>query len=194
MNSLGLNFSGRTVLEFGSGLGGNLISICSDVKFGYGVDVNSGYTKLARRLAEKSNASNLAFRTIRPGEALHLDPVDVAFSLGVFERLSKIQVGEAVRLIADSTRVGGTVALYFLSPRALVTDFTARLGPAGYVTWSDLEIDQVCRAAGIRVERRTAWPPQSNLQPVATLVIGERVKSCLDDLAPVGNRSPRPAA
>src|SRR5579859_6952403 len=54
-------FHRSRVLEFGSGLGGNLLSIAPYVGCGVGLDVNRWFTRLAKSLQRSTAATNLQF-------------------------------------------------------------------------------------------------------------------------------------
>ena len=80
------------VLEFGSGLGGNLISIHNFVERGVGVDINRFYVRKANKLAYRTRANNIKF-TKYDGKAESLKGnFDSIFSIGVFKRIPKEEV------------------------------------------------------------------------------------------------------
>lgn len=125
------------VLEFGSGIGGNLLALAGSIRSGIGLDVNLGYLHIGRRLARSLGIRNVKFQhfdgmTIPTPE----EPPSVVFSIGVFERLTKPEVVNYIGQLAKFLSHHGYLAVYFLSVRARDTEFTTRLGPDAYTYWS----------------------------------------------------------
>jgi hypothetical protein len=147
----------KVVLEFGSGLGGNLISICNRIHHGIGIDVNPGYVRLARRIAARKGCSNLEFVHYNGTVVPRVPQADLVFSIGVFERLPKDQVCRYVHILAAHTKPEGVMALYFLSTRARGTQFTSRLGEDAYVYWEEDEVRALTKKAGLQLARIFDW-------------------------------------
>jgi SAM-dependent methyltransferase len=149
---------GGTVLEFGSGLGGNLAAIAPRFDRGIGVDVNHGYVRLARRLARDHGVQNVEFRSY-DGAALDL-PVSTfrcVFSVGVFERLSRAQVLSYVEQLGTSLTDDGRMFLYFLSDRAANLPFTRLLGESSYTFWNQAQLRSDLSERGFRVVSVDGW-------------------------------------
>ena len=53
--------SSKNVLEFGCGPGKNLFGISDKIKAGYGIDINSGYIRIANKIKNKYHIENLIF-------------------------------------------------------------------------------------------------------------------------------------
>lgn len=149
----------RSALEFGCGIGGNLIALSRHVPQCTGLDVNRGYLRIARRLARRFGASNAAWQ-LYDGHSVpeSLGHPDAIFSIGVFERIPK---ADARLLLQDLSRLlspNGRMALYFLTDRAKGTAFTRRLGDSAYEFWSHEELTSVVRDLGLTVRSWTNWP------------------------------------
>jgi hypothetical protein len=140
------------VLEFGAGLGGNLISISNEIRCGTGLDVNRGYLRIATRLARHSDVGNLTFASY-DGTALpdFEGEFDFIFSLGVFERLSQSLVTTYLSSMATILCQSGRMAHYFLSDRARNSRFTKRLGDDAYTFWNPSMIAKTVADSPIRL-------------------------------------------
>jgi cyclopropane fatty-acyl-phospholipid synthase-like methyltransferase len=156
-------------LEFGCGLGGNLIAIASEIERGFGIDINRGYLRHARRLARSASASNLEFRWYDGGSFPQLDGIDFAFSLGVFERISKKDVEFYIRQIRDAVVPHAWVSLYFLSGDAIQSGFTRRLGEESYVYWNPEELKSMFDRAGFCLVSISDWKGLDGCSTVAYL-------------------------
>jgi SAM-dependent methyltransferase len=141
------------VLEFGSGLGGNLIGIASKIDSGYGVDVNPYFTRIAERLSKKKKVVNLKFVTYGGLEIPRLYPLDVVLSIGVFERLPKSQVLGYLKQFKSMLSENGTLILYFLTRRAIHSGFGQVLGPESYVAWESEELESMFSQLGLNVRK-----------------------------------------
>lgn len=141
------------VLEFGSGIGGNLIVNKGRFGFGVGIEINSGYLRIARTLSRRENAGNVEFLHYNGTEMPEHGRFDVVFSIGVFERLPKSDVSRYVHGLMQSLRPGGWLILYFLSTRAKGTKLTSCLGDEAYTFW---ELDE---AAGLLHSAGSATQP-----------------------------------
>ena len=129
------------VMEFGCGLGGNLIAISPLIRTGTGLDINELYLRQARRLAGKAGCANLSF--IRPHarrDERDRDTFDLIFSIGVFERIPKSTVAPLLAGLSTRLRPGGALCIYFLTVRARRTSFTRILGEDAYVYWDRSEV------------------------------------------------------
>lgn len=147
-----------TILEFGTGLGGNLTSISNEIQSGCGIDINSLYVAQARKLANWANARNIEF-TPYDGEVIPSpeNGFDFVFSIGVFERLPVSRVKGYVGQLARRLRPDGHLALYFLSPRARQTTFTRRLGASAYTYWSPYDARALIESVPLRVIENLEW-------------------------------------
>jgi SAM-dependent methyltransferase len=147
-----------SVLELGSGLGGNLIALSRWIAKGVGVDINAGYGRLAIKLAKRAGAENLTFSTF-DGRNLEVDgqEYDFIFSLGVFERLPHSQVESLVAQLGDRLAQSGVCALYFLSPEALETDFIRLLPRRAYAPWAPSQVEELLHRSSMIVRAVIPW-------------------------------------
>jgi SAM-dependent methyltransferase len=150
--------NGARVLEYGCGLGGNLLAISPCIIQGSGVDLNPGFLRHARRLARQEGVSNISFsRITNEAETIPGQSFDFSFTIGVFERLSRRTVEEIIRRMRRAMAPRGLVALYFLSERATHTSFTEQLGDGAYVFWSDAEILEILDQNGLQLVELFPW-------------------------------------
>ncbi|MCI4345242.1 MAG: class I SAM-dependent methyltransferase [Thermoplasmata archaeon] len=149
------------VLDFGTGLGGNLLGLRARVGSGLGIDVNPFYITRARRLAERYGARQLRFEAY---DGVHLPlepPYDVILSTGTFERLSKPAVRRYAGLLAAALAPRGRFIAYFLTTSARERGFGRLLGQESYVFWEESELDSLVRSSGLKLEERIARFPTS---------------------------------
>jgi hypothetical protein len=147
-----------SVLEFGSGLGGNLISTSSWFSAGTGIDVNPGYVRISRRLAKREGIGNVQFAVIPRNTGFGIrGRFDLVFEVGVFERLSPEEVGLALRRLCPLVSERGILALTFLSPRAKGTSFVSRLGEDAYYYWRREEVTHLLQVMGFRIRDTCPW-------------------------------------
>ena len=129
IKSLSIDIQQKKVLEFGTGIGGNLLCIAKEINKGVGVDVNCLYTKRANRLKNFTIPIK--------------DKFDVVFSLNVFERIphdiARKLVIQLFRLVSQE----GILVLFFLGERARSTGFVNRLGEDAYSFWSLDELKRI---------------------------------------------------
>lgn len=151
--------SSTVILEFGSGLGGNVVSIHNRCQLVYGVDINSHYIRIAKRNAKKIKAANVEFVVYngRDVPQMRERPVTV-FSLGVFERIPKDKVRSYLKELCEMLTEDGRLILYFLTERARKTPFTNRLGDDAYVYWSELELRELMVYLGLSIYDWKRWP------------------------------------
>ena len=143
----------KIVLEFGCGLGRNLFTISNRIKYGYGIDINRLYIRLANKIAKKYNFKNLNFFSYDGNNFPEEIPfADVIFELNVFERLDKSSVEKYVLNLIAHLKPKGFVILYFLMDRAKGTEFTKRLGDSSYVFWSSDEIEKLFRTVKLNTK------------------------------------------
>ncbi len=134
----------KKALEFGCGPGKNLFGIADKINYGFGIDLNGLYIKLARKLSNKYGIKNLEFIKYDGIKFPDLNMVDTVFEKGVFERIPKSLVSYYVgQLKQKYLKDKGIMILYFLMERAKGTIFTQRLGDSAYVFWEDREIKEL---------------------------------------------------
>jgi cyclopropane fatty-acyl-phospholipid synthase-like methyltransferase len=142
----------KTVIEFGCGLGKNLFAIANKIKFGYGIDINSLYIRLANRLMKKYGLYNLIFLKYDGINFPDIPRCDIILEKGVFERLPKELVKTYIHKLKNKyLKRDGIMILYFLMKRAKGTEFTKRLGDNAYVYWSYSEIRELVCELGLKV-------------------------------------------
>jgi SAM-dependent methyltransferase len=147
------------VLEVGSGLGGNLVSVGARIRQGNGIDVNPHYIRISRWIAARCGVRNLTFSSY-DGHTLPSfeSNFDVVFSLGLFERLSKDHSRSLLAQMKHRLRPGGLMIHYFLSARARGTPFTSRLGDEAYSFWAESDLRAMSDELGFTL---TAQPLMS---------------------------------
>jgi len=132
------------VIEFGCGLGRNLFGIADKIKFGYGIDVNPLYIRIANRLKKHYNIQNIKFLSYDGTHFPRLPKVDIILEYHVFERIPKNQVRIYVNELRDNyLSEDGIMILFFLMDRAKGSGLTKRLGDGAYVFWNNSEINQL---------------------------------------------------
>lgn len=141
-----------SVLEFGSGLGGNLLGLAPKVRRGYGVDLNPRFTRIATRLGKAVGASNVTFLTFDGGTVPRLYPLDLIVCIGVFERIPKKLVTGYVSQFRGLLSDNGRLIVYFLTREATDAGFGRVLGDGAYVTWQVGELHALFHSLGFRVE------------------------------------------
>jgi protein-L-isoaspartate O-methyltransferase len=129
-----------TVLEFGCGIGGNLITISPQIDHGIGLDINRGFVRIAQRLARRCRARNVEFLAYDGSKFPKLPPFDLIFSLGVFERIPKTIVDSYISRFQALLKPGGSVVLFFLHSGAVAAGVTRRLGSGAFVFWTREEV------------------------------------------------------
>jgi len=180
---------GSAVVEFGSGLGGNLVAVADLFSEGYGIDVNPFFVETAHRLARRSGVSNLHFIAYNGRTLPRAIPApDVIFSFGVFERLPKDLVRGYIRQLRDILRPGGRMVLSFLTEAAFRTTFVHRLGSDAYVPWTTEEIQRAARVLGLEIESlipHGEWPVGDGQHTLPVAMVGVFHRSVVNSLPPI---------
>ncbi|MCI4364105.1 MAG: class I SAM-dependent methyltransferase [Thermoplasmata archaeon] len=148
-------------LDFGTGLGGNLLGLRGRLGTGLGIDLNPFYITRARRLAERYGARQLRFEAY---DGVHLPfegPYDVILCTGTFERLRKPAVAAYVRRLALALAPNGRFLAYFLTAGARAQGFGRLLGQESYVFWAEEELAELLRSSGLELEERIPRFPTS---------------------------------
>lgn len=140
------------VLEFGCGIGGNLLSIADKIQLGVGIDVNSLFIHRAGRFAKRQSKKNLTFVSYDGNTLPIQSKFDVIFSLGVFERIAKPIVKGYLLQMRDALDEHGVMAIYFLTPRAIDSSFVRLLGSDAYVYWTRDELSSFFVSNSMNVE------------------------------------------
>ena len=144
--------AGGTVLEFGSGLGGNLFAVRGLAGRAYGLEVNPFFVRIARRIGQRLGATNVTFQSY---DGIHFpmyeSPLDAVFSIGVFERLPHVEVARYVADLSNLLKPGGQALLYFLSAQAARTTFVRRLGADAYAYWERAEVQSLLESAALEL-------------------------------------------
>ena len=140
------------ILEFGCGLGGNLLAIAPRIRIGYGLDVNNGYVRIARRLARQFRIENVHFSRYDGRAIPEFGLLDLVISVGVFERLSPAAVRTYLQQLMNQTTPSGKLAMCFLMDRARGTAFSKRLGDTAYHFWTHDELQALASSLGLKIE------------------------------------------
>lgn len=136
------------VMEFGCGLGGNLIGLASRIQVGFGVDVNPGYVNIANKLAERAGVRNVTFTPYDGHKLSSPYLLNGVISIGVFERLPKPLVLSYLSQFREVLAPRATLILYFLTDQALRAGFGRVLGESAYVSWSPEELSRIFAQLG----------------------------------------------
>lgn len=147
-----------SVMEFGCGLGGNLLAVSDLVKNGVGLDINSLYIRQANRLKSKYKVENVQFKSYDGANIQFRDnEFDLIFSLGVFERINKITSRYLLSQLSHKIKADGKLILYFLNPRARGTPFVNKLGENSYAYWCKTEIEKLALENSLKIEDIIEW-------------------------------------
>src|SRR5712692_686499 len=146
-----------TVLEFGCGIGLNSIAMAPFCRNVVGLDISPGLLRLARKLGKaERNVSFIGYdgKTFPFGSEMF----DFVFSVGVFERIPKRLVERYLVEIQRVLKHNAKAFLYFLSHRAINTEFTTRLGSNSYFYYSQADSCSLISSSGMEVVRIIRWP------------------------------------
>ena len=147
------------VLEFGCGMGGNVIAVSPHTAEVTGVDINPFFVKRARSLAKSAGRENCRFISYEGGRLPFWDgEFDVVYTWAVFERIPKPMVAEYLRDFSRILKPGGRVSVYMLRKNAAETDFVDLLGDDIYVYFEKDEAEQFMKDAGFVVDEFVDWP------------------------------------
>lgn len=93
INSIPINFEGKTVLDLGCNCGGTLFAVADKIKYGYGNDINPHAIEFARNLAKKNNINNVEFSTadLEDWKHLNLPKTEIVFALAIAKWVSTWQ-------------------------------------------------------------------------------------------------------
>ncbi|MFQ5903285.1 MAG: class I SAM-dependent methyltransferase, partial [Candidatus Binatia bacterium] len=154
------------VMEFGCGLGLHSIALAPYCKRVVGIDISRRLLQLAKKLArEVDNVSFLWYDGgVLPFES---ETFDLVFSMGVFERIVKSRVQKYLADIRRILNANGRAFLYFLSNRAIGTEFTQRLGKQSYFYYTDTE-------AAVAVSNARMEVIEILKKPAAVIVVARR--------------------
>ncbi len=145
------------VVEFGCGLGGNMIAVSGDVHEVIGVDINPFYLWHARRLSR--HYPNCRFRLLDGKKLPFADAsVDAVCSWAVFERIPKPSVTAYLREFSRILKSRGRSAVYLLRPEAKDTGFTRLLGESAYIYFDREEAQALMADSGFTIEQFIDWP------------------------------------
>ena len=145
------------VLEFGCGMGGNVIAVSSHVSEVVGVDINPFFVRRARRLAH--DRKNCRFLSYNGGRLPFEDgEFDFVYTWAVFERIPKPMVTEYLRDFNRILKPGGRASVYMLRQHAAETNFTDLLGEDVYVYFEKEEVEHFMRDAGFAIDEFVDWP------------------------------------
>lgn len=152
VSALNIPIFEKKVLEFGSGLGGNLISIAKQIKSGIGIDINPLFVYRAKKLARRFNCDNLTFLSYDGFNFPSLPKFDVIFSVNVFERIPKNVVKNLIPMLVALGDENSIFVLFFLNEYAQGTQFTELLSDNAYVYWTHDELSDLFSEYSMNVE------------------------------------------
>lgn len=176
IQQLALDFKNRSVMEFGCGMGGNLIYLSHEISDGVGFDINPGYLRLARKFAREQNMTNLKFLMFDGKDLPRMQDVDIIYSLNVFERIPVPQADILLSQLRKRLKPNGVFACTFLGENARNTGFSDRLGREAYTFWTKDSIEESLERTGW-LEKGSAeisdipiMPGESNSNAFLTIV------------------------
>ncbi len=144
-----------SVLDFGTGMGGNLFGMVEFLERGVGLDINPFYVSRARGIARRLGLSQLRFLSY---DGHHLpDPgaIDLVLAIGTFERLPPSQVERYLRTLRSLPTAPRRYLVYFLTTAARENGFGRVLGADRYTFWTEPALDRLFGELGLRVVRAT---------------------------------------
>jgi len=145
------------VVEFGCGLGGNMIAASGHVQEVIGIDINPFYIWHARRLSRRY--PNCRFKSFEGKKLPFADAsVDAVYSWAVFERIPKPAVEAYLREFNRILKPQGRSAIYLLRPEAKETGFTRLLGEGAYIYFEREEVEALMANCGFTIEQFIGWP------------------------------------
>ena len=167
MKSLLIDFQGKSLLELGCGIGGNLLCISTIIKSGVGLDINNLYIKRAKKFQKKMNLHNLDFICYDGRNISLQNKFDIIFSLNVFERIIKRNAQNLISQLSKLLAYRGTMVLFFLGSGARSSGFAERLGVKAYTFWelNDIEnlfLEDDLRALKIDIKKIPIMPGETN--------------------------------
>jgi hypothetical protein len=139
-------------LDFGTGLGGNLLGLRAKLSEGVGLDINPFFIGHAARIARRAKATHLHFVAYDGHRFPQLGSFDLAISTGAFERIPKAAATDYVHQLVGAVRPGGYLILYFLTTAAKERGFGRLLGAEAYVYWDKTELREMFEANHLSVE------------------------------------------
>lgn len=143
---------GARVLDFGTGIGGNLFGLADHQIEGVGLDINPFYVGQANRLARRLGARDLRFVAYDGDTLPPLGTFDCVVSIGAFERIPAPAATRLIRQLSAVLRPGANFILYLLTEDARRAGFGRLLGPEAYTFWKAGGLQETFRAASLEVE------------------------------------------
>lgn len=161
------------VLEFGSGLGGNLLAVAPRIREGHGLDVNPWYCQLADDLRRKLQVGNVAFHCYDGATLPSLGSFDVVIAFGPFERVARGGTTRYLGALSTQLVEGGRLIAHFLTESSRSKGFTRLLGDEAYTIWGEQEIIGLLASRGLVLESWTTDFPSAGITLV-TRKVGSR--------------------
>lgn len=131
------------VLDFGTGLGGNLIGLSPTIKSGIGLDINPFYLTQATRICRKLGITNLRFVPYNGTEIPHLGLYDLIVSIGAFERIPKHVARNLLGQLSIQMSPRGKFILHMLTAESRQSSFGRLLGTQCYTWWNEPELNRL---------------------------------------------------
>ncbi|MEM3846865.1 MAG: methyltransferase domain-containing protein [Candidatus Parvarchaeota archaeon] len=146
----------KRALEFGCGIGGNLLGVSDSIKEGVG-DINPLFIRQANKLKKLAGKKNIYFISYDGKIFPTLGKFNTIFSIGVFERIPKKEVIYYLTNLNEYLDKDGVMMLYFLSERVKKTQFVKRLGENSYVYWSQSDIMDFVKQLNLEIIDKFPW-------------------------------------
>lgn len=171
------------VLEFGSGIGGNLLAVSPWVSRGFGIDINPWFTSQAERLRRRFGVENVSFHCYDGRHLPAFGRLDLVFAFGPFERIPKASARSYLTQLARALVDGGHLISHFLTDRDQQAQFARLLGPDAYTWWDTVELTALLGTLGLVEVSRSRDFPSSGV----TLVLEKRRQLPEGNAAAPGN-------
>ncbi|MEM3289975.1 MAG: methyltransferase domain-containing protein [Candidatus Micrarchaeaceae archaeon] len=167
------NISDR-VLEFGCGIGGNLLAIADTIKEGVGIDINPLFIWQANKLKNLTGKKNIYFIYYTGKIFPMLGKFNSIFSIGVFERISKDDIIYYLTNLKNYLTEDGIMMIYFLTERAKKTAFIKILGEDAYVYCSQDDVKVMAKQLNLEIVDSFPWRPSETEESVSDMYIFQK--------------------
>jgi hypothetical protein len=139
-----------TLLDFGTGVGGNVLSIADRIRYGYGLDINSHYLRIADGIRRSRRIANVRFLHYEGRVVPVIPGITVVLAIGAFERIPKGQARILLSQLRLLVSEDGVLLIHFLTPEARNRGIGRILGEDAYAFWTRSELDSAFFAAGLK--------------------------------------------
>lgn len=149
------------VLDFGTGIGGNLFGAARYISSGVGIDVNPFFITRANLIARRKGFDNLRFVTYDGVNLPDSNDFDCFLSIGTFERLSQNLVRMYLNQVARMRKKPMRLIAYFLTEKSRSAGFGRLLGQDYYTFWSENDLQGLLESVGLSLVARLETFPNA---------------------------------